>query len=62
MSATLPIESAIRAEHAEMRAEYNASQRELLNYVKISAYLERRNCINTARSEEHRFACAKDRE
>lgn len=53
---------AIRAEHAEMRAEQIATWKEALTYAKRSAYLERRNCINTARNEDQRDACAKDQD
>lgn len=48
----------VRAEHAEMRAEINTTLKEVRDAVRRSAYLEFRNCINTARTDDQRELCA----
>lgn len=59
----------LRAEHQEMRVEDRAEAEEIKNVygqvlmaLERSNYLERRNCINTARTQVDRDACAKDRD
>lgn len=52
-----PALASIRAEHAEMRAEMNGSLRELVRHARQSAYLEFRNCVNTAGTSELRERC-----
>lgn len=48
---------ALKAEHAEMRAELNRSMDEQLRMARRTAYLSWRNCINTARNREQQLAC-----
>lgn len=64
-----PAIATIQAEHREMRAESvsdSAAMKNVMGQVLMaierSNYLERRNCINTAKSQTDREACAKDRE
>lgn len=52
-----PAMASIRAEHAEMRAEMNKALSQLINYARQSAYLEFRNCVNTATTSEQRERC-----
>lgn len=52
-----PTLAAIRAEHAEMRLEMNKALTDLVEYAKRSAYLEFRNCVNTATTNELRERC-----
>lgn len=53
-----PAIASLKAEHMEMRAEMNNALRELTHYVRQSAYLEFRNCLNTATTAEQRERCA----
>lgn len=60
---------ATRAEHAEQRAEANENAIRTQNILdQISdaqdrtVYLQRQQCYNTARTDEQRRACAKDRD
>ena len=64
-----PAIAMIQAEHREMRAEDAASDASVKNVmgqvlmaIERSNYLERRNCLNTARSTSDRDACLKDRD
>lgn len=63
-----PAVASIQAEHREMRAEDAAESArvqdvmgQVLMAIERSNYLERRNCINTARTPSDRDACARDR-
>lgn len=62
-----PALESIRAQHDELRVEMtsqNAAVKDVMGQVLMaierSNYLERRNCINTARTVADRDACAKD--
>ena len=64
-----PAIATIQAEHREMRAEDAASDASVKNVmgqvlmaIERSNYLERRTCLNTARSTSDRDACLKDRD
>lgn len=64
-----PAIRALQAEHAEIRAEDAADSmavksalEKLLTAMDRSTYLERRNCINSAKSPEQMEACARDRD
>lgn len=64
-----PAIETMQAEHREMRAEDAASDASVKNVmgqvlmaIERSNYLERRNCMNTARSIPDRDACLKDRD
>lgn len=50
--------AAIRAEHNEFRAEFNSALNDVLQAIRHSAYLEFRNCINTANNDDQRLLCA----
>lgn len=58
-----------RAEHAEIRAEDTASDTQIKNALgqlllsqERSVYLQRRQCINSARNATDREACIKDKD
>lgn len=64
-----PALATIKAQHDELRAELSAEalrstnvMGQVLMAMERSNYLERRNCINTARTQTDREACAKDRD
>lgn len=64
-----PWMASMQAEHREIRAEDAEQDLKIQNVmgqvlmaIERSNYLERRNCINTARTATDREACAKDRE
>lgn len=64
-----PVITSLQAEHREMRAEEAEEALQIKNVygqvlmsLERSNYLERRNCINTARTPAERDACAKDRD
>ena len=46
----------------EESAEIKNVLGQVLMAIERSNYLERRNCINTAPTQEDRFACARDRD
>lgn len=53
-----PALASLKAEHSEMRAEVNTTLKEVRDAVRRSAYLEFRNCINTAQNVEQSQRCA----
>lgn len=64
-----PAIETIQAEHREMRAEDADSDSAVKNVmgqvlmaIERSNYLERRNCMNTARTATDRDACLRDRD
>ena len=64
-----PAIEALKAQHEETRKEDAADALKIANVmgqvlmaIERSNYLERRNCINTAKTAQDRDACAKDRD